>query len=280
MSVSIPAPQPHSVALVTGASSGIGRALARELCDRGHDVALVARGVEQLEATAAELREAYGSTVLTMPCDVGDAAQRRQLEAQLAADGRHVSVLVLCAGFGSHRRFVEEPPERLVEMVRTNVEAVVAMSRAFAAPMVNRREGAILLVSSVVGSQPMPLITTYAATKAAVTSFGEALRTELSPYGVAVTTVAPGGVRTGFANVAGAPAANDLPDWIMSTPEFVARSALRALDRGRRIEMTRRRVRIFSVIASRLPRALWLAGCYRVLSRTAHPVPAGFPSRA
>ena len=85
--------------------------------------------------------------------------------------------------------------------------------------MVNRREGAILLDFSVVGSQPMPLITTYAATKAAVTSFGEALRTELSPYGVAVTTVAPGGVRTGFANVAGAPAANDLPDWIMSTPE-------------------------------------------------------------
>lgn len=266
--MSIPTPYRGSVALITGASSGIGRQIAHELCARGHDAVLVARRREPLETTAAELRAAYGRTVDVMPCDMADDVARRDLYDDIAAGGQDVSVLVLCAGFGSHCHFMDEPVDRLVQMVRTNLEAVITMSRMFAEPMVARRAGAILIVSSVVGQQPMPIITAYAATKAAVTSFGESLRTELRPHGVTVTVVAPGGVRTAFADVAGVSVANDMPDAVMSSPEFVARAAVTALERGRRVEMTRPGVRAFAFLAGHAPRSLWLRGCHWLLSKT------------
>jgi hypothetical protein len=262
----LPASESGSVALITGASSGIGLEIARQLCSRGHDAILVARRPERLRAAANELGAAYGTNVEAMPCDVADHDSRQELQAEVAASGRHVAVLVLCAGFGSHGAFLDEPLERIVQMTRTNLEGVMAMSRVFAPAMVERREGAILIVSSIVGHAPMPLINAYAATKAGVTSFGEGLHAELEAHGVGVTVVCPGGVRTGFAQTAGVPIANDLPDLIMSNPEDVARAALSGLQRGRRVVMTPARVRAFAWIGTCVPRTLWLRACRRFLA--------------
>jgi len=179
--MAIPAPRPGSAALVTGASSGIGAEFARQLGARGHDVILVARRRERLDDLAAELRERHACRVDVVPCDLADASARDQLARNVEDIGRRVDVLVLCAGFGLGGPLIAQEPRRLVEMTRTNLESVFFLTRAFAPDMAARRAGAILVVSSMAGNQPMPNFGAYAATKAALTSFAESLHAEGSP---------------------------------------------------------------------------------------------------
>ena len=178
--VTLPDPQPTSAALVTGASSGIGAEIARELARRGHGVVLVARRKEKLDELAAELSAEYGVRAEPVGCDLGKAASRQRLPARVASLGLDVEILVNNAGFATGGAFHESDPARELEQVRVLVEAVVALTSAFLPAMVQRRRGAILNVASTAGMQPMPYSAGYSAAKAYVLTFSEALHQELA----------------------------------------------------------------------------------------------------
>jgi uncharacterized protein len=265
--MAIPPPRSGAAALITGASSGIGAELARQLCARGHDAVLVARRRDRLERLAAELREHHGRRVEVVALDLADADARSQLPAEVADLGLEVDMLVLCAGFGLGGPFVSQPAERITEMVRTNVEAVMALSRLLIPPMTARRSGAVLIVSSMAGNQPMPNFGAYAATKAAMTSFAESLHCELKPMGVTVTALCPGGVTTEFSEVAGVTGVERrTPAALMISPEECAAAGLDGLEQGRRIVMPRRAVRALAWFGAHAPRAVWLPMCRKLMA--------------
>jgi short-subunit dehydrogenase len=265
--MSIPAPRQGGAALITGASSGIGAALARGLCARGHDAILVARRRDRLESLAARLREQHGRRVEVIPCDLADADARGGLSGEIARRGLDVDVLVLSAGFGLAGPFLSQSSDRITTMVRTNVEAVMALSRELLPPMTARRSGAVLIVSSMAGNQPMPYFGAYAATKAAMTSFAESLHCELAPSGVTVTALCSGGVRTEFSQVAGATSAERrTPSALMISADECARAGLEGLEEGRRIVTPRLAVRLFTWFGGHAPRAIWLPLCRKLFA--------------
>ncbi len=234
--MSLPPPDPASTCLITGASSGIGADIARELAARGHGVTLVARRAERLEALAAELSEAHGIRAEVLACDVTDAAARDGLLDQVTDAGLRAEVLVNNAGYGTAGPFLDLDAEREVQMVQTNVEAVVALAHSFATPMMERGRGAILNVASSAGFQPIPKQATYAATKAFVLSFSEALSSELGAGGITVTALCPGPVRSEFVEVAAMEdAAADAPGFVWISSAECARAAVEGLDKGRRV---------------------------------------------
>jgi hypothetical protein len=257
--MAIPPPRPGAAALITGASSGIGAEVAKQLAARGHDLVIVARRRERLEALAAELRARHGRRVEILAADVADRESRAELLADIERLGLEIDVFIPSAGFGLGGLFAESAPERLELLVRTNVEAVVAMTRALVPQMIARRSGAILIVSSTAGAAPMPNFGTYAATKAAMTSFAETLHWELGRHGITVTALCPGGVWTEFAEVAGMDEAEDrTPKALMIGVEDCVTAALAGLERGDRIVMPKRTVRAFAAFGKYGPRKVWL----------------------
>jgi len=229
----LPPPRAGEVALVTGASSGIGAELAGSLARRGHDVVLVARRVRRLDAVAEGLADA-GTVV--HPCDLTDPSARDGLAATLAGQGFVVSVLCNAAGFGVPGHLAAAPGDDQIRLLRLNVEATVDLCRRFVPGMVARRRGAVLNVCSLSSFVPWPAMATYGASKAAILAFSEALHTEVRPDGVAVTAICPGFVRTEFIEVAGlTSAAARAPAWIYDDPRDVAEHGLRALARNRRV---------------------------------------------
>jgi hypothetical protein len=255
----IPAPQQGSVALVTGASSGIGRELARQLSERGHELVLVARRRDRLEQLASELP----TRAQVVVCDVSEPAGREQL----AAMNLTVDLLVPCAGFGMGGEFIAQDQDRVRLMIRTNVESTVALCGMFAPGMASRRRGAILIVSSMAGNQPMTLFGVYSATKAAVTSFGETLHEEMRPYGVTVTVLCPGSVSTEFATVAEMGAAEErVKGSFTATPAATARAGLAALEAGKRHVVPGAAVKVLHFTGGHAPRALWLRACRKLMA--------------
>ena len=256
--MTIPAPRPGAAALITGASSGIGAQLARGIVALGHDAILVARRRERLESLAEELRS-DGRRIEVIAADVSEPDGRAELLATIHQLGLEVDVLIPCAGFGMGGAFVDADPDRIQQLIRTNVEGSFLLIRSFAPAMAARHSGAILLVSSMAGNQPMPNFQAYAATKAAVTSLAESLHWELGRSGVTVTALCPGGVRTEFAEVAGMLGAESrTPKAFMADPVQIADAALKGLAHGKRIVMPRRAVRLFAWFGSHAPRCVWL----------------------
>ena len=192
------------LALVTGASSGIGADLARQLARGGHDLILVARHEAPLEALAAELaNHGAAATVIVANLGVHDAASR--LVANLQRRGlAAIDVLVNNAGFGDFASFDSAEPTKLAEMIQLNVATVTELTRLFLPGMMGRRHGRVLLVAAVAGFAPGPGAAVYHATKAYVLSLGEAVAFEVRGSGVTVTTLCPGPTRTGFSIAAGA----------------------------------------------------------------------------
>jgi hypothetical protein len=265
--MTIPTPRPGRAALITGASSGLGLEFARQLCARGHDAILVARRADRLESLAAELRQRYDRRVEVLPCDLADATARSRMLVDLAALDLELDILVLCAGFGLGGPFLHQDPDRITAMVRTNVEAVMVLSRALIPPMAERRSGAVLLVSSMAGNQPMPNFGAYAATKAAITSLAEALHCELAAHRIGVTALCPGGVRTEFSSVGGVEHVEKrTPGVVMIGAEACVRAGLEGLDRGKRVVMPRVGVRAMAWFGSHAPRALWLPLCKKMMA--------------
>jgi len=222
---------PKGLALVTGASSGIGEALARRLAARGHPLVLVARRKERLEALATSLRAAHGVDVRVEACDLAAPDAARTLMAALG--GAPVEILVNNAGYGMQGRFVDMAMSDVEKMVRLNVLALTDLTQQMAREMVARKQGMILNVSSSAAFLPSPYVSAYAATKAYVMSFSEALRHELRGTGVSLTTLYPGITRTEFNDVAGAKTPSVL-DFSILSADAVAVAGLEALWARRR----------------------------------------------
>jgi short-subunit dehydrogenase len=232
--VALPPPAPDSTALVTGASSGIGRELARGLAERGHGVTLVARRAERLEQLAAELRNAHGVRAETVAADLSDIAERDRVAAEIESRGLTVEILVNNAGFGIYVPFPISDRDRELQQVRLLVEAVVDFDARYVPGMIERGRGAVINMSSTAGFQPLPGNDTYAAAKAFVLFHTEALHAELRGTGVTATAVSPGPVATEFQEVSEPAFADKLPKLVWRNPDRVARDALRAAERGKR----------------------------------------------
>ena len=220
------------VALVTGASSGIGRAIAVQLAIDGSDLIVVARRGDRLEALAEELRAAHGVKVDVMVADVTVPEQLAAVEDRLRDGAAPVDLLVNNAGAGGQGAFAEIPLEWQESQIRLNVLAPVRLTHAALEQMLARGRGGVLNVSSIAGLQPIPNVATYAATKAYLSSFSHALHEEVRHKGVSVTALLPGFTRTEFHD-AGGMTRSIVPGPIWMSAEVVARSALRAVARGR-----------------------------------------------
>jgi uncharacterized protein len=255
--VALPASSPGSAALVTGASSGLGEAMARELAQRGHGVVLVARSEERLRALAAELAGAHGVRAEAVACDVTDPAARDRLEAEVARLGLRVDVLVNNAGFGTYEPFVETPRERVLEEVRVNTEAVADLTARWLPGMVQRGAGAVLITASTAGFQPLPGNAVYSAGKSFALTFAEAIGHEVKGRGVTVTALCPGPVKTGFQDASGAhDFAAGLPKPLWRTPAQVAAAGIDGLERGRRVVVPGAPNRVLATIGRLSPRPL------------------------
>lgn len=220
--MSLPAPALDTAVLVTGASSGIGEELSRQLAGLGHDLVIVARSGDRLEELAEQLRRNHGVSVLVLPTDLGKAAPRKRLVEAVRDSEKTIVGLCNSAGIGSYGRVHLLNAKRESEMVTLNVTAVHELTLAFLPSMVERRGGAILNVSSIAAFQPLPNMATYAATKAFVQTFSEALHGELAGSGVSCTTLAFG------------LGAAELGTRVQIAPEEVATAAIRGMLRGRR----------------------------------------------
>jgi short-subunit dehydrogenase len=217
-------------ALVTGASAGIGAALARELAGCGAKLILTARRAERLESLAAELN-AKGTETRIVVADLNDPAGPRQIYDAIEKEGLSVDILVNNAGLGQYGAFLSSAAEQELSQVRVNCEAVVRLSRLFVPRMVERRRGWVLVVASTASFQPVPYLTTYAATKVFDRYFALGLAAEVARFGVKVTALCPGPTESEFFEVAGATVFKGRG--IQATPE-VARLAIGALARGKR----------------------------------------------
>jgi short-subunit dehydrogenase len=227
----LPPPSRDSTVVVTGASSGIGSELARELARRNHNVTLVARRGDRLEVLKAELEAGNDIRADVRVCDLTDPAARTELVEGLGEVGG------LCnnAGYGDHGPFHSADLAWNLDMIRLNCEALVHLTGAVLPGMVDRGIGSILNVASLAAFQPLPNWATYAATKAFVQSFSEAVHSELAGTGVSVTVLCPGPVRTEFGRTAGIGGLEDgVPDVAYVDAGKVARAAIRAMASGRR----------------------------------------------
>jgi len=262
--VSLPEPTPTSAALVTGASAGIGGAIAHELAQRGHGLVLVARRQDRLEALAQECSEAHGVRADAISCDLADADARGRLPGQISDLGLDVEVLINNAGFATGGAFHESDPDRELQQVRVLVEAIVALTSAFLPRMVERGRGAILNVASTAGMQPMPYSAGYAAAKAYVLSFSEAVHQEVRGRGVTVTALAPGPVETEFWDAAGWQVKGGrsfekaVPRPARISAEEAARAAVKGLENGERVVVPGLPVRTAMLAARYLPHAFKL----------------------
>jgi hypothetical protein len=269
--MSLPPPSSDSAALVTGASAGIGAAIATELAERGHNLVLVARRKKRLEEIAGKLSKQHGIRAETLSCDLGKPAPRGRLPGQIEALGLRVDILVNNAGFATNGPFAKADPERELEQVRVLVEAPVALTSAFVPAMARRRRGAVLNVASTAGMQPLPYSAGYSAAKAYVLTFSEALHQELKGHGVTVTVLAPGPVATDFWEISGWEVtggqtfenAVPRPAWI--TPEQAAKAAVQGLEAGRRVVVPGIGVRAATLAGRYVPNALKLPTIERVM---------------
>jgi uncharacterized protein len=237
-------------ALVTGASSGIGVAIARELARRGHALTLLARRADRLEELASEL----GGNVECISADLTDASDLERIPAEVAARGQVVDLLVNNAGMGTRGPFQRLPVEAEIRMIRLNVEAMVAMCGAFVPAMVERGHGAVLNVASSLGFHPVPQQATYSASKAFVLTFTEALTVDLHGTGVTATALCPGPVRTEFAGIV-----DGSPDRMFLDPGRVAREAIDGLEDGRRTVVPGAANSAFATFGRYAPRPVFLS---------------------
>ena len=217
------------IALITGASAGLGAEFARQLSRRGEALVLVARRKDRIEALAEELGNARAVAI-----DLSKANSAAKLMADVKANGETVDLLVNNAGFGLIGRFADLDAKRERQMIDLNAGTLTDLCRAVAPQMVKRKSGGILNVASTAAFQPGPKMAVYFATKAFVLSLSEALHEELKPHGIKVSCLCPGPTRTEFGAVAGF-GGNGLFDRVaMESPDVVA-AGLRGLDRNQAV---------------------------------------------
>ncbi len=222
------------MALVTGASSGIGETMAVQLARRGSDLVLVARRRERLETLATDLRAQHGGQVEVIAADLADPFALAVVERRLEAGERPVDLLVNNAGFGTRGAFASLPVEEEEQEVRLNVLAPVRLTRAALPGMIRRGHGGVINVSSIAGLQPIPFWATYSATKSYLTTFSLAVHEEVKASGVHVVALLPGFTRTEF-QLRENLGLHGIPGAFWMSADDVAKAGLRAVGRGRAI---------------------------------------------
>lgn len=251
----VPAPSPDSRAVVTGASQGIGEALATELAARGHHLIVTARRTEVLDELAARLAGRYGVTVEVRGVDLADPAERAELADELA--GREISILCANAGTATFGPVAKLDPAAEKAQVQLNVLGVHDLVLAVLPGMVARRAGGILISGSAAGNSPIPNNATYAATKAFANTFSESLRGELKDSGVHVTLLAPGPVRTELPDPAEQSLVERLiPDFLWIDTEYTARISLDCMERNKMRVVPGVTSKAMSVASGYAPRAI------------------------
>lgn len=226
----------NETALITGASSGIGLALAREFAKRGHPLVIVAPVKAELENIATTLSSEFGVTVYPLAKDLSTESAATEVFDELTAAGIVVDILVNNAGLGQRGNFWETPLERDVEIVRVNIEAPLRLTKRFLPTMVSRGSGRILNTASIAGFQPGPLLAVYHASKAFVLSWSEALATELkdAKTGVTLTALCPGPTDTDFFPKADMVDTKAFQKGSVMGPQEVAEAGYAALMKGER----------------------------------------------
>jgi uncharacterized protein len=221
-------------ALITGASSGIGEALAACFAKDGFDLVLVARSTGKLEALAAELASTHGIHARVQPADLAQPGAAEELAAALRRKKLPIDILVNNAGVLEHGAFVAMPPQRHQELISLNVAGLTAMLAHFVPPMVERGRGRILNVASIAAFQPVPSLATYAATKAYVLSLTESLAEELKGTGVTITALCPGITATGMISTVQATNATmaQMPGFLVGDAATVAAEGYAACMKG------------------------------------------------
>jgi len=245
-----------TVAMITGATAGIGREFAEQLAARGHDLVIVARDTDRLEAVAAEIRDRHGVEVEVVTADLSDRAAVGRVAERVAATERPVDVLVNNAGYGLRRPFLANDLEVEEAMFDVLARAVLVLSHAAGRAMRDRGRGTIIVVSSVAGWLAGG---SYSAAKAWATTFTEALAGELAGTGVTVTALVPGFTRTEF-HTRGDLRADTVPDLLwLQAPELVA-DCLHDAERGKVLSVPSLRYKVIGAAARLAPRRLVRAG--------------------
>jgi len=246
----------RDTALVTGGSGGIGLELAKELGRNGHDVVLVARKRDSLEAAAGHIEGKYGVKASVFAADLADPVSPPRIHEAMLDQGIEVGILINNAGFGVGGPFIETDNDREMEMIHVNITAVMHLTKLFLPGMVKRRRGRVMNVASTAAFQPGPLMAVYYASKAFVLSFSEAIADELRNTGVSVTALCPGPTETGFAAEANVGRSKLFRYSPIADPEDVARYGYKAMMKGERVAIPALRDKLM-VQAERLtPRRL------------------------
>jgi short-subunit dehydrogenase len=259
------APHRNQWALITGASAGIGRELARCCAADGFNLILVARNQPSLVALANELTAAHGIDVQVLVRDLATSGAAAGIFE--AVRDKSVSILINNAGFGLYGPFARNDPRTQTELMQVNMAALVELTHHFVQPMLVRRQGRILNVASLAAFQPGPTVNLYYASKAFVYSFSYALAAELDGSGVTVTTLCPGTTQTDFFARAGMRVARG---WLMMDARTVAKLGYRGLMRGRRVVIPGFFNKLAAALSKRAPARLTSAVVRRV-----HPPLAG-----
>ena len=219
-------------ALVTGASGGLGAAFATALAERGANLVLAARRKDEMERLAHDLKQMHQVEVTVEGADLSVPGSGRTLHESLRARGIAIDLLVNNAGLGMYGDFAGQPIDAVLAMLQLNVASLVELTHLFAGDMVARGRGHVMLVASLTAYQPIPTYAAYAASKAFVLSFGEALHAELAGRGVVLTVLSPGLMDTGFLGVAGQVPTASVKRMMMK-PRPVVDIGLNALFKGR-----------------------------------------------
>lgn len=259
--MSLPAPKSGHVAVVTGASKGIGAEIAKELSRRGHELVLIARSTAQLEALAGEL----GTTAHVITADLADPETRAGLLADLESRGLTPQVLVNNAGFSTMGPVHTSDPEVERSMFELDVVALADLCARFLPGMVARRSGAVLNVASTAAFQPLPGQAGYGASKAFVLSYTRSIAAELKPHGVTATVLCPGPVETDFGKTAGFTEKEEkesLPQIMWVPAPDVAKAAVAGMDSGKVVVIpgaVNKVGAVFSTLSPKQPLAWFLA---------------------
>ena len=227
----------NPTALITGASSGIGKALCEEFAKDGYHLVLAARGVEKMQVLAAELQKRYGVQVTVIGADLESASGAAQLHAQIKQGGITLSALVNNAGYGTFGEFKDTELSTTLGMMQLNMNSVVILTKLFL-PDLLATKGKLLNIASTAAFQPGPFMAVYYATKSFVLYFSEGLACELEGSGVTVTALCPGPTASGFQDKAVMQASALVKNKKLPSSESVAASGYKAMQRGKRVHIT------------------------------------------
>jgi uncharacterized protein len=243
-----------AIALITGASSGIGEQFAYALAREGWALALTARRQDRLEAVAAQALRMGAPAASIFPADLGQRPAPEQLYRSVVSSGLRIDMLINNAGFGTRGRFDRLPLARELEELDLNISALVALTRLSVSDMVAAGRGTIINVASAAGFQPVPYMATYAATKAFVVSFSQALHYELENTGVGVMALCPGATRTEFQEVARN--GDTVPNFMYMDAETVVAQALKAARKNRPMRINGAMNNVMTEVQRAVPRRL------------------------